>query len=173
MLKSFRLEIFNNECRPNAMTVQCHAHLEQDVSEALPYLNATLGGFQYTKEPPSVSFKAHGKLISISGRKIAVNALKDEDEANKIVAWIQREINTAWENRATIEPLYEGLPKVQVIEILKLLPMTNCKVCGAPTCMVFAVRVAEGSKGPEDCRELDEIGFTRLQSYISSFQMDI
>ncbi len=105
ILKSYELEIFNNECRPSAMTVQCYAHLDQDVSEALPYLNAVLGGFEYTCEPPSVSFKAHGKLITVSGRKIAVNALKDEAEARKIVEWIQREINTAWE---TVPPSNHG-----------------------------------------------------------------
>ncbi|MFO7743835.1 MAG: (Fe-S)-binding protein, partial [Psychroflexus sp.] len=28
--------------------------------------------------------------------------------------------------------------------------------CGQPTCMVFAARVAEGAKGPEDCPPLKE-----------------
>jgi ArsR family metal-binding transcriptional regulator len=88
---------------PSAMTVQCHAHLDQEISEALPYLNAVLGGFEYTREPPSVSFKAHGKLITVSGDMIAVNALKDEAEAEKIVNWIRREVNTAWENRENID----------------------------------------------------------------------
>ena len=83
ILKNYKLEIFNNECMPSAMSVQCYAHLDQDVSEALPYLNAVLGGFEYTREPPSVSFKAHGKLINVSGRRIAVNALKDDAEAKK------------------------------------------------------------------------------------------
>ena len=173
MLTSYRLDIFNNECMPSAMSVQCYAHLDQDVSEALPYLNATLGGFEYTREPPSVSFKAHGKLITVSGNKIAVNALKDETEAQKIVDWIQREINAAWENRATIEPRYEGLPKVQVIEILKLLPMTNCKQCGAPTCMVFATQVAEGAKAADDCPPMEEEKRKKLIAYLTPFKLDI
>jgi len=37
LLESYRLEIFNNECMPGAMTVQCFAHLDQDVSAALPF----------------------------------------------------------------------------------------------------------------------------------------
>jgi hypothetical protein len=39
LLQSYRIEIFNNKCMPGAMSVQCFAHLDQDVSEALPYLN--------------------------------------------------------------------------------------------------------------------------------------
>ena len=173
MLESFQLEIFNNECRPSAMTVQCYAHLDQDISEALPYLNAVLGGFEYTREPPSVSFKAHGKLITVSGRKIAVNALKDESEARKLVGWIQREINAAWANRSTIEPRFEGMPKVQVIEILKLLPMTNCKECGASTCMVFATQVAEGAKTADDCPPMEEEKKKRLNAYLAPFNLEI
>ncbi len=45
LLEGYRLEIFNNECIPGAMSVQCFAHLDQDVGPAIPYLNAELGGF--------------------------------------------------------------------------------------------------------------------------------
>ena len=111
LLETYRLEIFNNKCMPGAMTVQCFAHLDQDVSGALPYLNAELGGFSYIKDPPSVTFKMHGKLLTVHGRKIAVNALKDEMEARKIVEWLKGEINGVWENRDTITPRYEGMPQ--------------------------------------------------------------
>jgi len=84
---------------PGAVTVLCFAHLDQDVSDALPFLNAELGGFTYIKVPPSVTFRLHGKLLTVHGNKIAVNALKAEAEARKIVEWIKREINDAWEKR--------------------------------------------------------------------------
>ena len=72
LLESYRLEIFNNECMPGAISVQCYAHLDQDVSDALPFLNAELGGLTYIKDPPSVTFQLQGKLLTIHGRKIAV-----------------------------------------------------------------------------------------------------
>ena len=56
LLKDYRLEIFNNECMPGAMSVQCIAHLDLDVGPALPYLNTVLGGFEYIDDPPSVTF---------------------------------------------------------------------------------------------------------------------
>jgi hypothetical protein len=43
-VNEYRLEMFNNECMPGAMSVQCFAHLDEDIGEALPYLNASLGG---------------------------------------------------------------------------------------------------------------------------------
>ncbi len=172
LLESYRLEIFNSECNPSAMAVHCFAHLDQDVSCALPYLNSVLGGFEYIKDPPAVTFKAQGKLITVHGRKIAVNALKDESEARKIVEWLKREINNAWECRDEIEPRTEGLPRPQMIEILKLLPKTNCRKCGQPTCMVFATRVAEGSATSADCPELDGTVKAALDNYMQAFHLD-
>jgi ArsR family metal-binding transcriptional regulator len=164
LLKSYRMELFNNECMPGAMTIQCFAHLDQDVSAALPYLNAVLVGFEYLKEPPS---------ISVYGRKIAINAIKDEDEALKIVEWIKREINDAWEKRDEIEPSYEGIPRPKLIEILKLLPKTNCKECGFATCMVFANLVAEGAKDSSDCPALSDDNREKLTEYMKPFQLDL
>ena len=172
LLNSYRLEVFNSECNPGAMTVQCFAHLDQDVSEALPFLNAELGGFEYIKDPPAVTFRSQGKLITVHGRKIAVNALKDEAEAGKIIEWLKGEINTAWERRHEITPSIEGLPKPGVLEILKLLPRTNCRVCGETTCMVFATRVAEGAKGADDCLSLKTEEKKRLDDYMERFHFD-
>ena len=169
LLETYRLEIFNNECMPGAMSVQCFAHLDQDVSKALPFLNAELGGFEYIKDPPSVTFRLHGKLLTVHGDKIAVNALKDETEARKIVDWLKREINSAWENRDAITPRYEGMPRPQVIQILKHLPKTNCRECGEPTCMVFATRVAEGIRSGSDCPSLKGSARTNLDAYMLPF----
>jgi ArsR family metal-binding transcriptional regulator len=172
LLRSYKMQIFRAECNPGFEALHCFAHLDQDVGEAIPYLNAVLGGFTYQKDPPSVTFKAHGKLITVHAKKIAVNALKDDVEATKIIEWLKREINSSWENRDRIEPLYEAAPQPKVIEILKILPKTNCKECGCPTCMVFAAQVAEGAKGAEDCPTLDDEKRKRLARYLSQFHFD-
>jgi len=176
LLKSYTKEIFNNECMPSAMSVQCFAHLDEDVGKALPYLNAFLGGHSYTQDPPSVTFKVQGKLITVHSKKIAINALKDEEEATKIIEWLKREINAAWENRGEIEPSYESAPIPKIFEILKLLPKTNCRECGqttCTTCMVFASMVAEGVKGAEDCPPLDNSNSKKLSEYMSRFRLDL
>lgn len=172
LLESYTKEIFRAECNPGFEALHCFAHLNQDVSEAIPYLNAVLGGFTFTKDPPSVTFKVHGKLITVHAKKIAINALKDEDEATRIIEWLKREINSAWENRANIEPSYESAPRPSVLEILKFLPKTNCKECSQPTCMVFATQVAEGAKGPDDCPPLDDENSKKLSEYLSQFRFE-
>lgn len=83
LLKTYSLEIFKSKCQADAEGVHCFAHLDQNVTEAIPYLNAVLGGYEYLNDPPAVTFKSHGKLITVHGDKIAVNALKDDAEGAK------------------------------------------------------------------------------------------
>jgi ArsR family metal-binding transcriptional regulator len=173
LLKSYSKKIFRPECNASFESVHCIAYLEQDISAVLPYLNTVLGGFDYLKDPPAVIFRSQGKLITVHGRKIAINALKDENEADKILAWLQREINAAWESRNGIEPSYEGAPKPKLIEILKLLPKTNCRQCGLPTCMVFAARMTEGVKNTDDCIPMGSANKQRLAEYMRQFKFDI
>lgn len=169
LLTGYTKEIFRPECNPSFQSVHCIAHLEQDVSEALPYLNAVLGGTHYVREPASVTFRVHGKLITVHGRKIAVNALKDESEAEKIVQWLKKEINEAWEKRAEIIPSFESEPQPQMMQILKLLPKTNCGMCGEPTCMVFAVKATEGVKEAADCPPLNPEAARSMTEYLARF----
>jgi ArsR family metal-binding transcriptional regulator len=85
LLKGYRKEIFRPECNPQFQSLHCIAHLDQDVTEVLPYLIAVLGGHQYFKDPPALTLKIHGKLITFHPREIAVNALKDEGGPTKFL----------------------------------------------------------------------------------------
>lgn len=169
LLKNYKLDVFRSKCQSDSKGVHCFAHLEQDVSEALPYLNTVLGGFEYLQDPPAVVFKPYGKLITVHARKIAVNALKSREEAVKIVEWLKNEINCAWARRDEIEPSYSGQPRPTILEIFKLLPKNNCKECKEPTCLVFATKVAEGSKSAEDCPPIDPEKKKLLERYMAQF----
>jgi ArsR family metal-binding transcriptional regulator len=75
-----------------------------------------LGGHTYIKDPPAVTFRSQGKLISVHGDHIAINALRDAEEADKILRWLQREINEAWSRKDEITPsLKRPRPQPQVI----------------------------------------------------------
>jgi ArsR family metal-binding transcriptional regulator len=172
LLTGYREEISRPTCNNTFQSLHCIAHLDEDISEALPYLNAALGGDTYIKDPPSVTFKSQGKLITVHGNKIAVNALRDADEAHHILEWLKKEINDAWENRQAIVPKYDGNAKPLILEIYKLLPKTNCRKCGQPTCMMFASLATEGVKGYEDCPELIGERANGLKDYLSRFTFD-
>ena len=173
LLTSFTVEFSNAACRPEAQALHCLARLGQNVGKALPYLNAVLGGYTYIKEPPSLSFHySQGKLITVDADSIAINCVRSPSEAREILAWLQREINAAWENRGEITPKYSAAPWPKPADILRLLPKTDCGQCGLSTCIAFASMAAEGNKGAEDCPVLPPIARKELATYLSRFHFD-
>jgi ArsR family metal-binding transcriptional regulator len=172
LLTGYAMQIFRPTCNPSFESVHCIAHLDEDISEVLPYLNALLGGTEYFKDPPEVMFQHYGKIIKVGAREIAINALEDGTEAERIIAWLKDQINTAWANRASITPRCESRNKPRIIEILKLLPRTNCKKCGRLTCTVFAAQMAEGGRSPEHCPDLSLTNQEKLTAYLAQFDFD-
>ena len=89
LISGYHIKIFRPECNPNFQSLHCIIHLENDIRQVLPYLNTVLGGSTYTQDPPSVTFKVHGKLITLHPQEIAINALKDKEEADNILRWLK------------------------------------------------------------------------------------
>ncbi len=165
--------MFLPKCNPNFQSVHCVAHLAEDISEVLPYLNTAMGGGDYVKSPPALTLRIHGKLITLHAREIFVNALSDEGEAVKILEWLKKEVNETWENRGQIEPTFDAAPRPQWLQILKLLPKTNCGKCQEPTCTVFSLKAADGIKGADDCPEMSTFNREQLSGYLAQFSFDV
>lgn len=169
LLTGYTKELFRPECNPSFLSLNCVAHLDADIGPVIPYLNAELGGTQFTPDPPTVLFKSHGRLIAVYPRKIAVNALDSEAEADRILEWLVREINEIWERRSEIVPCHESARQPKLTEIVRLLPKTNCRECGQPTCLVFATLAAQGVTGAADCPGLSEENREALAAYLEGF----
>ncbi|MBU2008876.1 MAG: tetrahydromethanopterin S-methyltransferase subunit A [Chloroflexi bacterium] len=50
--------------------------------------------------------------------------------------------------------------KVGALSLYKLLPRTNCKKCGLPTCFAFAFSLNQGKKSLEECLPLSQPEFS-------------
>jgi ArsR family metal-binding transcriptional regulator len=172
LLKQYKKE-FCRPPNPEARHLRCVAYLDEDISDVRPYLNTVLNGHQYIKKPPSLTLKFNGKLITLYSKEIGINIVKDEDEADKILKWLQQEINDTWKRRKDIEPSFEVAKKPGILDILKLLPKTNCQKCGRSTCMVFAVLVTEGKESLENCPQLDVENKKTLQNYLKQFMTQV
>ena len=172
ILTGYTKQISRPECNPSSESVYCIATLNEDVAEVLPYLNAVLHGMEYFHDPPEVLFHLQGRSIKVGAREIAVNQLEDEEEADRVIEWWKDKINEVWEKREGIVPCCEGKVKPRLINVLRLLPKTNCKKCGQPTCMVFASQVVEGKCGAAHCPELSAGNREKLSLYLAGFSFD-
>ena len=115
------------------------ATLEENISPAFPYINAELGGWDYDSKNQVLLVKlSDGKWITLHAKEIAIRGARDKEESQALLEWIKGQINDIYARRDRITPRFTSQAALKVIEILKLLPMTNCKVCGYATCMAYA-----------------------------------
>jgi ArsR family metal-binding transcriptional regulator len=170
LLTAYQKRMLWSPCNPTEKKLQCMADLDADISKVLPYMNALLRGFQYLDDPPSVAFKIRGRIIVLHPSKISINSVENEIEADAILSWLLEVINRTWERRNEIEPSFAAFPKPNVVEILRRLEGETCSECGEPSCLSFALQLADGEKSPDDCPMLPEEKRERIKAYLAQVQ---
>jgi ArsR family metal-binding transcriptional regulator len=143
LLKELRFRVIPPECNPSSQKLNAIAELQESIEEVFPYLNGLIKGCLYNPDSKILSFKKDGRLITLQPHQIAVTKLNDEQEAEKIFHWLKELINVTYEGRETLKPDYQGREPIKVLDIFKLLPGTNCRQCGEPTCMAFAAKLQQ------------------------------
>jgi ArsR family metal-binding transcriptional regulator len=168
------VEIFRPKMDSTKEVLHAIATFQSDISPAFPYVNAELGGWDYDQTNQVLLLKlSDGKWITLHPQKIALRGLRDIPEAQALLVWLQGQINEIYARKEQITPRYSSQAGLKVLEILKLLPMTNCKDCGYATCMAYAAALREGEISLEACNPLGEEKYRekrlKLAAYLESY----
>lgn len=156
LIEKYDLEVFTPPCEPGAERYAARARLTADISEVLPYLNATLRGAMYLPEAKALTWKKGGHNIAFHDYEIATSNVDDREGAEKELKGIIDLVNRTWERRAEITPDTTTCQRPTPMAIYKLLPNTNCKKCGESTCYSFALKLTASQRKLADCPTLAE-----------------
>ena len=143
--------------------------LQEDIGEVLPYFKLFFKDAVYSDETPFLTLNMSGRKISLYSRKIVINALREEKEADTILRRLQGVINDIWEKRHNIKKQRAGLSIPDSIVIFNMLPQSNCRECGHASCMTFSLLLSDGIRRPEDCPRIDNEMKMKLKSYLALF----
>ena len=160
MIENYELEVFTPPCDPGAERYAARARLVIDISDVLPYLNATLRGAIYHPNAKALTWKKGGHNIAFHAYEIATSNVEDREGAEKEIKGLIDVVNRTWERRNEITPDTTTRQRPTPMAIYKLLPNTNCKQCGDPTCYSFALKLAASQKKLADCPALLESQYT-------------
>ncbi len=144
LIESYRLEIEVATHSDQEFEYEAIAHFDVDISEALAYLNTELNSGTYFSDGPAFSWRKNSHKIGFWPKKIAADHLETREQAEEIIEGLVKLVNDVWERRHEIEPDTRTHEKRQPLELFKLLPKTNCKVCGENTCYNFSIKLASG-----------------------------
>ncbi|MHB8895885.1 MAG: (Fe-S)-binding protein [Candidatus Geothermincolia bacterium] len=156
LVDDYEVEVTTPECDLESPIYMGRVSLGSDISEALPYLNASVEKGEYVPGVPALVFREGGRKYAVRPREILISNISDRHEALGLARVIVDKINKIWEDRANIVPSTESWEKPKVLDLLKLLPGTNCRKCSVPTCMAFAAKLSEGKASLDDCPPLCE-----------------
>ncbi len=125
--------------------------LDNDVRQLFPYINATIPGAKFYDQPEYIQFHMDNIQCTLYPHDAIAAFFIDQDQA---VAFVERLIdflNDLYDKKDSIKPNFKKFIPVSVFDIFKLLPQTNCKECGFPTCMAFAAAISKGEATPDQC----------------------
>jgi ArsR family metal-binding transcriptional regulator len=101
-----------------------------------------------------LTLKKDGKMITLYSRKMTVAKAIDENDVQETVEWLKDLTEEVFEKKDQIEPNFSRGVELKALDIYKLLPGTNCKVCDELTCLAFAVKILSGGTSVVRCGPL-------------------
>lgn len=154
LIEHYTLEVFTPPCDPGAERFAARAILTADISEVLPFLNATLRGAIYHKSANALTWKKGGHNIAFHAHEISTSNVEDRQAAEKEIQGLVKLVNRTWENRSEITPSQITRQRPTPMAIYQLLPRTNCRKCGEATCFNFALKLTVSQVKIADCPEI-------------------
>ena len=138
-------------CMADDTRLRFIAQFDRDISDVMPYLNATVKGAVYTPNIPTLGFQQGHRMVTLYGTRLAVGKTDEIVDTWRTMASVKDLVNRTWGERNSIEPCMEERARPQPLEVYKRLPGTNCRECGEPACMAFAARLARGEASLWEC----------------------
>jgi ArsR family metal-binding transcriptional regulator len=153
-------------CLADPEKIRVVAEVLGEIQKVFPYLNATLEGCIYNHPALTLTFKKGDKIITLHPLHITLTKIDNEEEAEKILGWLQNLVNETYLGRDKIQPDYTMRQELKPTDIIKLLPGTNCKKCGLLTCLAFAFKLLRDQIGIEKCAPLFSDEFTEKRKLL-------
>jgi len=153
--RGYRFRLVNIDCLPSSTRLNVIMELDESIEELLPYLASYLPGCTYLHEARVINTMDSGHIVAIYPEKITFTGVRDERQASWFCQKYFDMIHYVKLHKEQLKPVFERKNGPTILEIYSVLPKTNCRECGSPTCMAFAASVFRRESSISACRRLD------------------
>ena len=154
IIKNYELQLEPPGCRPGAEQWNATARFDYDISAVFPYLNAVWEGALYSPQANQLACRVEDRAVAFKPSEITMSNLPDRDTATVEMEKLIAQVNRIWMDRDLLTPRHTARKRLVAMEIYKLLPKTNCRVCDQPSCFAFASQITVGAARLEACAPL-------------------
>jgi ArsR family metal-binding transcriptional regulator len=156
LITDYNFELVEDHHSPGSGRYGVRVRLPADISASFPYLNAILEDSIYDHENSILIGVNNRRRYAFRPHEIQLGMVTEPSSASSLVSEVIELVNRVWEERNLITPSFRERKLPAVYDIYKLLPRTNCKRCGYPTCLAFAADLRSGAVTLEQCPLLSQ-----------------
>ena len=124
------------------------------LDEVLPYIATLPGIIAWDPETLTLTFRRPHGFMTLYPDKVTITQVVDSTEGLQLFDALKDAINATWEKRAGLSAATERKHAPRHLDIWKLLPRSNCGLCGEATCLAFAVCVVQQKRLVTECLPL-------------------
>ena len=168
LITDYEVRLVEPGCAPGSARYGLLIDVPNDISPVFPYLNAILDNVSYDHENRILIWRERSQAYALRPNEIRVAPGEEPLDARLLASEIIERINRVWEERHNITPRFTEKRPPAVIDIYKLLPRTNCRKCGYPTCLAWAAALRSGEARLEQCLPLLAEQKEKLLALVSS-----
>src|SRR4030042_2665279 len=125
--------------------------LDGDISHLFPPINAGAKSASLLENPPFIRFVLDRFSCGLYPDHGVAASFITSQEARGFLDRLIDFLNDICERRDSLKPNYKKWNPVPVLQIFRLLPQTNCRSCGYPSCLAFAAALSTQKTSPERC----------------------
>ena len=125
--------------------------LKRDVRMLFPFINAVFKGARYSDGPEHIRFFFDKAACTLHPLELAAAPFQSREQAMRFMARLSSQLNRLHRDCLNIEPNYRRHRSSSVLDMLRLLPRSNCRVCGYATCLAFASALTVSRAAPWSC----------------------
>jgi len=166
LITDYRFELIEDHHSPGSGRYGVRVTLPADISASFSYLNAVLDDTLYDRENSILIGVSNRRRYAFRPHEIQIGMVRDPSEASSIVDEVVELVNRVWREHERITPSLRERKLPTVYDVYKLLPGTNCKECGYPTCLACAADIRNGVISLEGCPLISKPEYTQNREQI-------
>ncbi len=128
--------------------------VDYDLSPLFPYINAVADHARFYDKPVYMKFVFEKRLCAFYSREGAFAPISDMAEAMEFLPKLLDFIEDISKRRTDIVPNHKKFKPSSALDIFRLLPGSNCGICGYSTCMAFAAALSRQYTSIINCPNL-------------------
>lgn len=127
---------------------------DEDLSPLFPYINAVADRARFYERPVYIQFVFEKRLCAFYPREGAFTPIDDMAQALEFLAKLFDFLTDISRRSGSIVPSHKKFRPSSALDIYRLLPGSNCRVCGYATCMAFAAALSRQYTSIVNCPHL-------------------